>query len=162
MGITEGANAVYFLSPLSVVLVILLAVFIGGGFVSWIKRKDIIAQGGKLRLAVAFICSFLMIATAGWLIIDRLSAPRPQLVIHPDYVACVSWTDDKRNYMRIPWHYISNVSRRYAPYFDINIQFDLVRNYLHDAPWTDHVRSNGWVNCRYGRNISQNRNGVAG
>lgn len=142
------ADFTYFWSPWALPL-ILCVVFSLSCFLIGLYRRHELQQKSETGWVLAVFGSLGFVAVGLVLIISRATqSSGPRLVIHQDYLACGSWTYDKR-YMRVPWHSFAHISRQRDGrwFLDVNLHFDLDPRYIREVPWTDWVRSHGQVNC---------------
>jgi hypothetical protein len=98
----------------------------------------------RLSLIAAFcgLCAYIVFAITGF------NYELKKLVIHKDYLACVSWRERDGKYMRVPWSSFTNISRVYwGRYREPNLRFDLDGSRAKDLHWTEYVLNQGWVLC---------------
>jgi hypothetical protein len=153
MPIAAGATAVYYASPWNPFLILGL-VFAVVGFIVFcgLFLLAIYFRSKKLTPVSAFYCLVLIAILAVISIFELkliLSLPDkgPYLVIHPDYIACGSWSDNGR-YMRVPWRSFTGIERSSSwTRMRTVLVFHLNTTHIPDAPWNDWVASRGVVNC---------------
>jgi hypothetical protein len=149
VSVTDGAIAVYYRSAFDPVTLGIFALFAGCAVYGWF-RPSLQMRNSRFVFVAVIIAACSMASVALLILASRLISPGgPQLVIHPDYVACGSWRRDGRN-LRVPWHYIIRIvpSGPSLPYQEVLLRFDFDHRLIGDIPWGTHVSSQAWVNCQ--------------
>jgi hypothetical protein len=142
------ADVIYFWSPWSLPLILGVVFFLGVFLMALYRRREL-QQKSETRWVFALFGGLGFVAVGLALMISRATqSSGPRLVIHRDYLACGSWTHDKRK-MRVPWYSFVHIGRqrRGRLFLEVVLHFDLDPRYAREVPWTDWVQSNGWVNC---------------
>lgn len=145
------AGHVYFISPWLAPLALCAAVSLGFVIIAWQRGRELLQGGALVRFVLLFIvCNGAAIAT-GWYVSRLPPADQPHLIVHRDYLACGSWTNDLQ-LMHVPWHAFSAItvrgSERRFRFLDVELQLDLDPRYLREVPWHDFVQWRRHANCQ--------------
>jgi hypothetical protein len=116
--------------------------------VVWRRHAVILRKGKSQYYILVSACAVVCAAALGFAAWLFMRPERIRFAIHRDFVSCSSWSGADR-IMRVPWHYITGIDREPSGrYMDVVLRFSFDRHYLGEVPWTDHVRTHGWVNCQ--------------
>jgi hypothetical protein len=140
----SDAGLVYYLSPFDLSLLVCAAFIILFAFLAWYRRKQLRDQG-RIKFYLAFFGILFALVVGIALLVSRAMTPQRQLVIHPDYFYCRSWSHGER----VSWRSFAAVRLEWTGSFahEANLRFDLASAYLGHVAWTDWVKSQGWVWC---------------
>jgi hypothetical protein len=142
----SGATFTYYWSPWDPFLIACFAVFLVFVLVATYRRMW---RENKAKYGLVLVAGLGFFSAGLWLITGRAAQSHgPRLVIHPDYLACGSWT-----HKQVPWRAFSRIElvlsqKWYAIFFmQHDLLFHLDPRYLSEVQWTDWVRSHQRVRC---------------
>jgi hypothetical protein len=142
-------DIVYFSSPWSFSTIGAFLFLLVCLVVVLVRRSALVVRKGAVYYYVSLSFALGLFALICWNAISLFGDDgRWRAVIHREYFSCSSWSDGKLA-MRVPWHHFTKVTRERTGKWELDVvlQFSLHPSYIGQVPWTDWVKSHGWVNC---------------